>query len=72
MIVPGNTGSHFLVPRTAPDIAHHPDIKYPPSVLAMSPSMTEGSQSTPTSLEKNFERIEIPEKNLYSLDSQGE
>ena len=74
MLLPGTTGSHYLIPRTVPDMTHHPDIKYPPSVLTMGNrpvSLMEESQSTPTSLEKTFERIEIPEKNIHSLDSQG-
>ena len=77
MLISGTTGSQYLIPRTVPDVTHHPDIRYPPSVLAMSnqlSSMMEGSQSTPTSLDKTFERIDIPEKNIHSLppkDSQG-
>lgn len=58
----GTLSGRFLISR-------NPDIKYPPSTLGLSstPSLVEGSQSTPVSLDKTFKNVTSqPEK--YLLD----
>lgn len=59
------TTSRFLISRNPPD-----DIKYPPSNLRLSvntPSLIEGTQSTPASLDKTLKNVSTdPEK--YFLD----
>ena len=54
------TSSRFLISR-------NPNIKYPPSTLGLSdtPSLVEGAQSTPASLDKTFKNVTTdPEKYL--------
>lgn len=72
-VTTGTTYNKFLISRNA-------DIKYPPSFLALSSnqSLTEGSQSTPVSLDKTFKNptnpekwlLGIPEKHMQSLPTK--
>ena len=71
----GLTTANFLISRQPPD-----DIKYPPTNLGLlssnTSSLTEGSQSTPTSLNKTHKGgpekclFDLPEKHVTSLPTK--